>query len=220
MAERWAPISTWEGRYEISSTGRVRSFAKRLGKIELVHELKPKIDRDGYQVVCLRSRPDNRCESLSVHRLAASAFLENPNHKRQVNHKNGIKTDNRVENLEWVTNQENIVHAFQTGLISKENVSAGQKRRYSREEERARSSERMKARFADPEYKESMRKVFNREDRRKKLRESRAKQAPPTKGRKRINNGEKEKVVSIETLSSYLESGWKLGRISNKRKGA
>ena len=219
MDEKWVAIPTWEGRYEISSKGRVRSFAKQRGKAESAHELKPKIDRDGYQVVCLKSRPDNRCEYPAIHRLVALSFLENPHQKSQVNHKNGIKTDNRVENLEWVTHRENILHAFHNGLISKENVSKGQKKRYSRLEERERSSVRIKTLYSYPEYRERMRKIYSQEARKLKLRENRVKQEPPTKGRRRINDGKEEKVVSVEMLHSYLSDGWRLGRIKKQKKG-
>lgn len=149
---RWADIPGWEGRYQVSDDGCVRSLVGRRGESVLPHELKQKLDRYGYPVVCLRERPANRIEYPTVHRLVALAFIANPENKPQVNHKNGVKTDNRVENLEWSTNAENIQHAFDTGLISKEAGSAGQKRRYEREEERTASSDRMRARYADADF--------------------------------------------------------------------
>lgn len=69
----------------------------------------------GYNVVNLSI--DGKCKTFSVHRLIAQAYIPNPNNFPTVNHKNGIKTDNRIENLEWVTFSENIIHAMETGLL-------------------------------------------------------------------------------------------------------
>lgn len=99
-AETWRALPEYGGRYEVSNLGALRS--KRHGA------LRPFINRDGYLVATL-SVEGQRIRT-GVHRLVASAFLPNPENKAQVNHINGNKQDNRVENLEWMTCSENNLH--------------------------------------------------------------------------------------------------------------
>ena len=70
----------------------------------------PSIDRSGYLHGLINGR------SQSYHRIIAKCFIPNPYNKRDINHINGIKTDNRAENLEWCTRSENVIHAYRTGL--------------------------------------------------------------------------------------------------------
>lgn len=103
--EMWKDIPGFEGLYQVSSLGRIR----RNGKFKT---LRP--DRRGYLTVwlCKNSVQKNH----KVHRLVASVFIPNPESKRTVNHIDGNKQNNRVENLEWATHSENITHANSTGL--------------------------------------------------------------------------------------------------------
>lgn len=118
MKEIWKDIKGYEGLYQVSNLGRVRSFPRRGTHTNKIHILKPGINHKGYLQVGLVNK--GKSHSYKVHRLVADAFIQNLNRKEQVNHINGVKTDNRVENLEWCTNKENMKHAWKMGLRSKE----------------------------------------------------------------------------------------------------
>jgi hypothetical protein len=77
-------------------------------------ELKPSLSSNGYYRVSLCNK--NKIKTYKIHRLVAEAFINNSQNKKNVNHINGIKTDNRVENLEWSTSSENNLHAYKIGL--------------------------------------------------------------------------------------------------------
>ncbi len=100
MSEIWKPIKNYEGLYEISNFGRVRSLT-RYKKI-----LKPCPNERGYLMVDLSKEGKRR--KYFIHILVANAFLSNPNNLPQVNHKNEIKTDNNADNLEFCTNNYNL----------------------------------------------------------------------------------------------------------------
>lgn len=118
MIETWKDIKGYEGKYQVSNTGLIKSLPKLKGKGRgyLTKEiiLSPKKDRYGYLVVCLRK--DNKNHHFTVHRLVASAFVPNLHNKPIINHKDGNKLNNNVENLEWCTVQENTKHAYDNNL--------------------------------------------------------------------------------------------------------
>lgn len=130
--ETWKRISGYEGLYECSTHGRVRSVDRvvvcKNGMLKPVAGkiLTPHFNTNGYLWVYLWK--DGIKRFWLIHRLIAITFVANPQSKTFVNHKSGVKTVNLPGNLEWVTRQENVAHAFQTGLID----HAGEKNSQSR----------------------------------------------------------------------------------------
>lgn len=113
MVEIWKPVVGFEGLYEVSNFGRVRSLKRNTtsGKI-----MTNEVNHKGYCRVTLTK--NNKWKHFSVHRLVAEAFIQNPQNKSQINHIDGNKSNNSVENLEWCTASENQIHARLMGLNS------------------------------------------------------------------------------------------------------
>lgn len=113
--EIWKEIKNYEGLYEISSKGRVKSLARISGScVRKERLLKLNTTKDGYSFVSLSK--DSKQKSFRIHRLVAEAFIPNPDNKETVNHKDGDKSNNHIENLEWATREENIQHSYDLGL--------------------------------------------------------------------------------------------------------
>ena len=112
IIEEWKPVSGYEGLYEVSNLGRVKTLAH--GKGSNNHYKTGTLTKKGYLLV--QFWKGNQRKGLYIHRIVANAFLPNPQNLPQVNHKDGDKTNNKVDNLEWCTNSENQIHAVDTRL--------------------------------------------------------------------------------------------------------
>lgn len=101
MEEIWKDIKGYEGLYQVSNFGRVKRIVEYKNRFKEHNEriLKLNKDKDGYCLVHLCKNGIAKCKK--VHRLVAEAFIENPKNYEMINHKNEIKNDNRIENLEW-----------------------------------------------------------------------------------------------------------------------
>ena len=106
-------IEGYEGKYSVSSDGRVWSHQKYRFKGKF---LTPFVSIRGYELLGMSK--NKKRHTFSVHRLVAKAFIPNPNNKPEVNHKDGNKTNNHISNLEWVTSSENQIHAVESGLCN------------------------------------------------------------------------------------------------------
>ena len=125
MAEIWKPVVGYEGYYEVSNLGRMRSLDRMVNHksgtqyLQRGQILAPRF-RDGYVSTAISKF--GKTKYCRIHRLVAQAFIPNPENKPTVNHKNGNKLDNSVENLEWATQSENQIHAIRTGLVKRESI--------------------------------------------------------------------------------------------------
>lgn len=133
-AEIWKDIVGFEGYYQISNLGIVKSIIREIPlttkcgnnttRTSKEKFIKQKLNiSGGYLKVDISKNAKQK--QLLIHRLIAEYFIPNPYNKPMVNHINGIKTDNRIVNLEWCTQKENMKHAFKTGLVGKRRCFVG-----------------------------------------------------------------------------------------------
>jgi hypothetical protein len=122
MEEIWKPINGYEDKYLISNLGNVKSLYRWNGKAFYKREylLNKYVNKhNGYVYICLTK--NNKIKNVRLHRLVAKTFIHNPKNLPQVNHIDGNKLNNKVDNLEWCTCKENIIHAYNIGLSENKN---------------------------------------------------------------------------------------------------
>lgn len=125
MQEEWRPIKGYEGYYEVSNLGKVRSCERTIinhrkegiTKSRIKEKIMTNLNHNGGYYFVVLSKERNIKRQL-LHRIVAMAFLPNPDNLPEVNHKDGNKKNNCVDNLEWVTRTENAIHAWEHGLNS------------------------------------------------------------------------------------------------------
>ena len=151
--EQWKQIKEFNGEYEVSNLGRVRSMKRYYGMVgRIMPQTRQPSGRGGkltYFAVMLSKNNKSYCRK--VHRLVAEAFIPNPDNLPQINHKDGCKTNNHVSNLEWCTAKENTRHAYQMGLTHPHQWT---------DEERKQISERNKHQTVSIERREKISKAL------------------------------------------------------------
>jgi hypothetical protein len=128
--EIWKDIKGYEGLYQVSNYGRIKSFPRKGTHINTEHILSINKDHKGYLMVTLTKKCKRK--TYKVHRLVAEAFISNPNNLPQVDHIDDNKENIKVENLQWITNADNMKKAWKTGARSLEKT-------YKRGKENSRS---------------------------------------------------------------------------------
>lgn len=118
--EIWEDIKNFEGIYQISNLGKVKSLSRKVkqsnGTVIATKTAILKSCKDGRGYYFVKTSVNAKKKIVKIHRQVALCFIPNPGNKPQVNHKDGDKNNNRITNLEWVTGKENVNHSVENGL--------------------------------------------------------------------------------------------------------
>ena len=118
MKEIWKDIKDFEGLYQISNLGRIKSLLDNKGKKREIIR-KPRKAKNGYLYLNLWN--NGKYKTVKIHRLVAEYFIDNVNELPVVNHIDGNKLNNSANNLEWCTYKQNTIHAYKNGLLKSTN---------------------------------------------------------------------------------------------------
>lgn len=219
MSEQWKDVEGYERIYQISTLGNLRRLAGEIeterGLRRLPARMKKAVLVDGYLYYSLSANNINK--RFAAHRLVATAFIPNPDNKPDVNHLNGNKTDNRVENLEWCTRSENMQHAMSMGLWSQydrhgeknpmygKHHSNDAKRKIARVHLGTRHSEEAKKKMSETRHNMKLSEIHKQ-----RIGENAHK---CNSGRRWINKDNIQKFVRPDVLQHFLNDGWVIGKI-------
>lgn len=210
MEEVWKDIQGYEGIYQISNLGRAKSLERLIpcayGMRKIPEKImKPALNTDGYWRVKLIKGELKK--NRKVHRLVAEAFIPNPEGKRCVNHIDGNKNNNCVDNLEWVTHKENMEHAAENGLTTSWNLGKHYHWKHGHSEEsKKKISESKIGKKLKPRTEETKRKISESQKGKKRkplTEETKKKISESLTGRKSKSPSQETRDKISKSLKNY-----------------
>lgn len=221
--EIWKPITGYEGLYSVSNLGNIKSLERvvphgKSGTRRFPEKLKTPTDVHGYLYCHLYK--NNSSKRFAVHRLVAEAFIPNLDGKPEVNHKDGDKHNNCVENLEWATKSENMRHAASIGLHSQYDRHGSKNPMYGKHH-----SEKARQKIGDAhkglKHSEATRQKMGESHRGRKFSDDHKKALSQSlkiakSGYRWVTDGTVSRHVPPEIASVLLSSGWRRGMAKKK----